>query len=465
MEKINFTKIASLLVVIILTACNKEECVYENNVNAVDCVESPFAGYMVQTYASTGATTDVGIIYKTLNNFTAPSGDDWNNPSLGTNRVQSIKPAMWKVGSIGQVFGIALNATSGVYLSATDVYRFSAPSYLVTYPNAFGGGGSAGIYYTDISTLTSANITTTLVTTLNSNAWDYSLTNRIPNTGGLGNSIGNIAYDKKHNQLFVTNLEDGRIYRLDATTGNVKSVFDPFLLDIPSNGIVAAGEQLWGIGVHNDGAKTKVYFARTKTIVPFTTFDSPGTKDIWSIELTSTGEFAATPQLGQPNVYNDSASSSVLEISNVAGTQALVTDIAFSNNGKMLVAERGHPHKSTVSEYSKSGISWIPANNFYVGGSTGKDSAGGVDYGVRETSINPSSFKCDDFVWATGNYMNLIASGTGLVYGVQGISSSGNNPSPSANMRTDIFLDFDNIYSFFKGAQGDVEVFRKNCCE
>jgi hypothetical protein len=47
-------------------------------------------------------------------------------------------------------------------------------------------------------------------------------------------------------------------------------------------------------------------------------------------------------------------------------------------------------------------------------------------------------------------------SGTGLVYGVQGISSSGNNPSPSANMRTDIFLDFDNIYSFFKGAQGDV---------
>ena len=36
--------------------------------------------------------------------------------------------------------------------------------------------------------------------------------NEIPNQG---NGLGNIAYDKWNNQLFITNFEDGNIYRFD----------------------------------------------------------------------------------------------------------------------------------------------------------------------------------------------------------------------------------------------------------
>lgn len=457
------TKITLLILIVVASACSKVACDYKG---ATACNESPFAGYLISTFASNGIGQNVGMIFNTQNNSIAPPGDDWNNPALGVNRVQSIQPAMWKLNTIGQVFGTALNTTSGVFLSATDIYRFSTPFYLLAYPNIFGSGGSAGIYYTDISTATSVNTTTTLVSTDPFNTMQTTTigSSKIPNTGGLGNSIGNIAYDKANNQLFATNLEDGRIYRIDATSGKIKSIFDPFAVDVPSNGIAPAGEQLWGIGVYNDGTKNRVYFARTKTIIPFSTTDSAGTKDIWSIELTSSGEFNAT-EVGTSKLFTDSSSSSVLEIINVPGNEALVTDIAFSGNGKMLLAERGHPHKAKVLEYMKSGSSWVTANNFYVGGSTGNDSAGGVDYGIRETATNPSKYKCDDIVWATGNYMKPSALSGGLVYGVQGMSSSGNNPSLTMNMKTDLFLDYDTVYSYFKGAEGDVEVFRNNCCQ
>ena len=441
MKRLIHIKVTGLLLLIAATACNKEECKYQDGA----CAETAPEGYMVTTMANF-ISPNVATIYKTTFNGVAPVGGDWNNPALGAGQVGTIATPNWNVATIGQVFGIAIDNSNNIYLAATDIYSYDSGSI-----SSFGSGGRAGIYKTNVNT---PGTTTTLVTTLTSNAWNYALTNKIPNSGvGSGNSIGNIAFDKTHNQLFVSNLEDGRIYRLDATTGNVKSVFDPFSLDVPLNGIVGVGERIWGVGVLTQGGVTEVYFARTEATL----------NSIWSIKLDAGGEFMATPQAGQPNVFNDSASSSHQQISDVDGTQNKISDIEFSCSGKMLLAERGNPHDSRIFEYKKVGTTWAITNPFFTGTySTGNNSAGGVDYGGRETG---GVFTKDDIVWGSQNAgipVNFPPGGFSYwSYGVQGISSSGN--TATTNGATDLFIDANQGGANNKGGIGDVDVFDSSC--
>ena len=398
---------------------------------------------MVATYyyPSSGK---VASIYKTTFNSNAPIGGDWNSTSLGANKVVELAPSRWNISSMGKVFGIATDNANSIYLGATILYNLDYVA--VPTPIAFGSAGSGGIYKTDVSSLATTDFVTT---DLFSNPNTVNRTT-IPNSG-VG--LGNIAYDKTNQQLFVTNLEDGRIFRIDASTGVVKSIFDPFTLDVGTAGIVNPGEQLWGIGVLTENGKTAVYFARTVTVS-----GTSGTKEIWSIDLDSSGEFLAT-EVGSTKLYTDSASSSKLQIANVLGTQAKITDIAFSCSGKMLLAERGNPHDSKILEYTRSGATWSSGNSFFVGTlAAGKNSAGGVDYGDREFA---GKFTKDDIVWASSNYMYFSSQ---LMYGVQGISTSGNSPILPSNGGTDIFIDYSGLYSTRnKGGHGDVEIFDSSC--
>lgn len=486
MKKLNLYKKLYLLGLLVLFSCTKEECRYDSEtINS--CVDSPFAGYMVSTMAA-GVSNTVGVINDTRLTSTAPFGQDWNDPVLvGSARVPSIAPAMWNITDIGQVFGIALDDTKGIFLSATDIYA-ATYNYAFSAITAFGlTGGRSGIYYTDI---TNPNVTTTLVKTAISSSLNTVGTKTIPNSGvGLGNSIGNLAYDSKNQQLFATNLEDGRIYRINPISGDILSIFDPFAIDDAVAGIAPTLEQLWGIGVYTDAlGLTSVYFSRTTTSNPLGQGSlGTGTKDIWSIKLDSSGEFVAT-EVGSSKLFTDSASSSKPEIMNVQGTMALITDIAFSKSGKMLLAERGYAHKSKVMEYIKTGSSWtISSNNFYVGGKAGgnpegENAAGGIDYGVRENNKN---YKCDDIVWATGNFLlpKIKPSNSAFVYSVQGISTSGNTilptfpntsgtgggSAPASGLlpnysATDIYIHTNIDSPASKGGVGDVEVFRSKCC-
>lgn len=425
-------KISGVLLALFITSCSKDSCAY-----VTECVENEPEGYMVATMANY-ITPDVAVIYKTTYNSVAPIGNDWNDPALGVNQVAKINPAMWNVTDIGQIFGIAINKTGGIYLSATDIYTYDAGSV-----SAFGAsGGRSGIYFTDINT---PAVTTTLVSTLVANTGNTVGTNTIPNNGGLGNSIGNIAYDKKNSQLFATNLEDGRIYRIDATTGIVKSIFDPFALDVAANGIAPVNERLWGIGILTSNGITSVYFARTEANL----------NSIWYIDLDASGEFIAN-EIGTSKLFDDSLSSAKVAIPKI-GVQNKITDIEFSCSGRMLMAERGNPHDAKVYEYVKVGTSWIIGNDFNVGQFHGKNAAGGVDYGARESG---GSFATDDIVWASENWAKPF-NGSYLVYGVEGMSSSGNTVSSSES--NDLFIDRNAGGTNNKGGIGDVDIFDSSC--
>jgi len=61
----------------------------------------------------------------------------------------------------------------------------------------------------------------------------------VPIARNTGASLGNIAYDPIHNQMFVSNFDDGKIYRLDMN-GNVLSTFQP----VGYTGLVPSGTMI-----------------------------------------------------------------------------------------------------------------------------------------------------------------------------------------------------------------------------
>lgn len=409
-------------------SCSDDECGYESeSVEAVSCVpfetNSANAGFTVATCYAAVPNEPVGVIFDTRFNSQAPVGDDWG-PALNTP-AQTIHPGNWTPENIGQVFGIAIDADENIYLASSNIYQqsvFPTPS-----PNTVSG---------QVYKCTGPSWTATPFFT-------------VPNTGGTLNGLGNIAYDKLNNQLFVSNLEDGKIYRYDMQ-GNLVDTYDPWSPDGGSAGIVNQDEQVWGIGVNYESGVAKVYFPRV-ALAP------NSERSIYSVTLNLDGSFN--------NV------SATLEVSAVPGSQSTITDIAFSSSlNEMLVAERGNPHRAKTQSFSRSGGSWSFNQQYFLGGNAGADgenAAGGVDFSNREVDDDVDS-ECGSQFWATSNFMEVRAV-TGFAYGLQGVSYAGNTssstPVPNASQDTDLFVDFNGTYNTSdKNTIGDVETFDASEC-
>ncbi len=367
----------------------------------------------------------VGTIYLTQNNSSAPYGADWATHS---SPVTAIHPTNWTVNDIGSIFGIALDDSENIYLASSDIYFDSGfPSNNPSRP--FGAGQifkASGPSYLAVPFVD------------------------LPNFNDPRNGIGNIAYDKKNKQLFATNLENGMIYRI-SMSGGILETYDPWTADSGLvDGITVQDERIWSVGVNYEEGSTKVYFPRVTT--------GNASRELFSITLNPDGSFPAT-------------GSEIVEISNLPGSLMIISDIAFSSTTReLLIAERGDPHNSTVHSYDRVGAGWNFNKLYYIGGNAGadgKNSAGGVDFFSK--SLDNGQTNCDEYFWASGNFMSVRNGGINLVYGIEGIKYSGNNsysaPMPTANQDTDLFIDFDGIMSTqTKGGIGDVEVFDSNDC-
>ena len=401
------------------------------------CVDHSYTGFMAATCtAYTGTNAPVAVIYDVRANANAPRTRTWApTPIMGSN---------WTIDSIGQVFGIATDDSANVYLAHTDVYLIQDNQPANIPP---------GRIYKARPPLFRAELFATL-----------------PNTGGAFNGIGNIVYDRKHNQLFATNLEDGKIYRI-SNTGVILDTYDPFLPDDNTNGIVIQSEQIWAIGINYEGSQTKLYFPR---IGPTTS------RRMYSLTLTATGTF--------PNTAN----AQVEVMTNLPGNEVRITDIAFDQNGtRMLWAERGgvnkYPrdipiiegsHSSIAAQYNFTGGQWVFNKVFSVGSNVdtelvggsgslipaidGENSAGGVDFGFRQINGDPLAGR-DQIGWFSGNWLHKgnryvrNSNDDSLYYGAQAIIFDS-----IGNVKTDIVVDFDNNGTNFddKGQIGDVEIFR-----
>jgi hypothetical protein len=322
------------------------------------------------------------------------------------------------------------------------------------------------------------------------NTWavtDYVVTNNIPGppmTGvnwipNTGPGLGNICHDRFHNQQFVTNHEDGRIYRIADNgmgMGIVQSFFDPFGPDNNSAGFAPRGERLWGIGVYGtNSSDVRVYFSRWRADRSVT--NTLGDNEIWSIALDNAGEFITSDVRLELNLPVMDSSIPALNYSNPA------SDIEFSFNGDMLLGERtmsgnvgpcsfsgAWAHQSRILEFPRDGTGLYQDNNFIwhrVGVAAidprKSNSCGGVDfgYGFYDTLTQQNDL-CDSIITGTGDRIFDIS--PGLVYGFQVTERS------SAGIYThedfSLFVDLNGVFSGFDDKQttGDIDVYREDLC-
>lgn len=375
----------------------------------------------------------------------ATPGQNWNATVLRPLTHDSLD---WKLERMGDVFGVTIDSLANIYVAATSVYG------AVT----FGTAGSGGIYKVNATDWSVSDFIKTDANPV------YNNNNKIPN---LNSGLGNICYDKWHNQLFVTNFEDGKIYRI-AMNGNILDSFDPFLPDNSVSGPVDHSERTWGVDVYGTNATdTRLYFSRWNS--DLMSFDSTKFNEIWSVGLAATGNFNGVESLE-------------IQIPHLEGMYPYsgpVASINFSADGKMLLAERTMAgfnvtaaHQSRVLQYKRNNQTWSPPQVFYIGMiGFGTNAAGGADYGYGAfDDASNNSYECDSMIWATGDALKFDGMNPDgshdVVYGIAGIPSSGNSfqmDDDNYIFNTNYCIDTDgDIVLQAKSVQGCIKVFR-NC--
>jgi len=327
----------------------------------------------------------------------------------------------WNVTNLGTVFGLTMDKFGNIFVCQTTCYG----------SNSVGPGGDGAIYR--IANGTGA-INTFCV---------------LPNSPGVG--LGNISYDCEHDQFFVTDHEDGRIYRIktassNAPTATIQESFDPLAPDNGAVGFAPLGERLWGVQWHAG----RVYYSVWGQNCNET---SGPPNSILSVALDGSGAFV--PPSDQIEIVLPPFT---------ANYSNPVSDISFSPKGTMLLAERSMSgptspaaHESRLLEYSCNPAAggWTPGGTYVVGvpatcccshvAGNGTNSAGGVDVDFAPYTPGAPFGR----VWNTADAINFSLT----EYGIQGLPPGGGNPSVSS------WVDFDGITTGSeKTLMGDVEV-------
>ena len=344
----------------------------------------------------------------------------------------------WKDDSLGTVFGLTLDEYGNIFVTHSSCY----------FPDAIGtvfGAAPGAIYRIDGAT---GAIKTFCVLP--------NFLDPVVNGFAAGDDkpgLGNITYDCRHHQFFVTNIEDGKIYRIQAVgangpTGTVVQTFDPMVADNGLPGWAPLGERLWGIQWHGD----RVYYSVWRQDASA----SAGLNEIRSVGILSSG--AINPASDQhefflpPFPYSSSGGGG-----GSANYRSMpVADISFSASGRMLCGERGiytetmtAPHSARALEYVCNAGCWTPGNVYMIGDYGNQTNAsGGVDYDRHAYGGGVIGR-----AWATGDALHLGGFYLDTVYGYQGL-----RPNTNGTNLNSILLDSDgNITSGDKTLTGDIE--------
>jgi len=318
-------------------SCNGETTLLQPGVAVVTC----------------GVTTAVPEGENYAMGFMSVNGAIPNDRSETTNMDSVYHHPSWKIDQIGNIFGVAINSSTGeVLVTASSNFGsgFFSQEAVLNY-GTIGSPASdteaAGTVYRIDPITGEATVFVRLyqqtVDLPHLNCEDAAPTTRT-NTG-VG--LGNVAFDKTNNQYFVTNVEDGRIYRL-SEAGVILDSYDPFTYDDAVPGISILEEIPYGIAVENDGSR--VFFG-----VPDINEDcgsscaGAGDPGIFSIDLMPDGSFAGT--------IDDSYLPPGAAYNNYVGTETLHTNISLS----------GGSTYADNAVYFTSDLTFDPNDNLLVG--------------------------------------------------------------------------------------------------
>jgi len=364
--------------------------------------------------------------------------------ALVNNPLASQMEPSWTAGDMGEVFGIAIDKDYNVYLSATTIYK----------DNYFGATGNTGGEIFVIDGVTGVS----------------SLLTRLPNSG---QGLGNIAYAENHDALYVTNFDDGNIYKIPLIAPNSFIPYDPFGLDNTSLGYAPLGQLTWGIAYHT--MENRIYFGRWNQHSGWSGANDfnvgIGANEIYSVGFDGNGDIdGSTQTTGNDIIVIPQSHIRGASTSNPIPMSNPISDISFSCDGRMLTTEKSmlNPdlagaHNAKVREYVGSHIGgWsLSPKQFYIASAHGNHSSGGVDYGYEsfDPATDPLPPACDSLVWATCDAYQLQNTNT-LIYGIAGIPIFGNQPSPNLNS---FYIDANGSLDGDKFEIGDVEIFDCGC--
>ncbi len=371
-----------------------------------------------------------------------------------------------KASDVGQVFAITFDdaAVPNIYLGATSAFglqivsgaqRAKVGSPAAEWmPGQFGnamGGEPGSIYKVDGTTGA-----VSLFATVGTNS---------------GPGLGDVVYDKTTKQFFVSDLDTGLIYRLDATGTTVDS-FDHGVTALGAIGLVATPDDGVVANIKDPGFKaedpgTWGYTPKTRRVggmavhngrLYYAVAEGP---QVWSVGVTAEG-FAADARLE-------------LDGTGLPSTNA-ITDITFDDAGLIYLAQRGdqrgsydysafaEPQKSSVIRFHpdpNNPAAWVaPPETYAIGANPDyQDADGGIDIGLGTNAAGQGTGQCD-MLWSTGD---ALMAGSQIVDGLQGNDIGLVRPANVPPTQT-YLVDYDSQPGDSKlvGHIGDVEVWR-NC--
>lgn len=372
---------------------------------------------------------------------------------------------VWSSTNLGQVFGTALDdhTPPNIFVTATTVYGSNNPAHAGGFsvpldrPH-YGAAGPGAVYRIDGSTGSTKVFAT------------------LPN-GKDGPALGNIAFSRAaagDERFYVSNFEDGRVYALDGA-GACRGTFDhasgaivPDLGGVcdpespPDGGFVPRGERVWAVQAFSG----RLYYSLW---VEDRGRADAGFNQIWSLSLDAAGDFV--PKTAHVE-WSTQGSEPLSTASNAYSNP--VSDIAFSTEGRMLIAERTmfsdtgpglspstslFAHQSRNLELEVIASQWLTTSKILeVGsGSPGRNAAGGL------------GLDCTGGLWSTSDLMlddtnpNDPDGFRGWAYGLQRTPAAGNATGSAA---VGHFIDFNGEPGTQdKTSIGDVEVYRGcNAC-
>lgn len=286
----------------------------------------------------------------------------------------------WDMGSIGNVFGLAIDNNRNIYTSASTHYgsyygfeannaadiRFgsigagTAPDTAVLddNPGELNDLSAAGAVYKLDAVTGNASVFATLPQTATSFSHEACEGGpAIPRN--TGPALGNVAYDKVRNNLYVSNFEDGRIYLFDAgatippggfTSADALSIFDPVGFD----GLTSADQASpYGLAVSPDG--TKLYYG---------THEINKNPQLFAVNLNADGTFNGAEIDQNAQLVNDLQYTQdiggVFSSDGAAGNVWIsYSDLNFSPDGELIIGLRTGCNSNFATSHNHGGTYYL----------------------------------------------------------------------------------------------------------
>jgi hypothetical protein len=368
---------------------------------------------------------------------------NWTAASTG-----AYHPANWTAANMGELFGVSIEegATSPAIFATTT--GITGRTDMNLFPKTGGTGGE--VFRVNGTT----GAVTTLVTLPNTTYTVFGIFSRYV---GLGDNT----YNRINNVLYVSNMDNGLVYAVNATTGA--------LLGTPFNHNTATADNtalpftqderiVYGLGYNEQ--ENKLYYS----VKGGNALDA--NSQVYTVGLNADGSINAASKSPSPVVSYSTA-----------GAFSMISDIAFSADGtQMLLAEMRlnrfsdilvkAAHNAKVYKYVTSAGTWS-LNLSYAGqiGSTdnlsGNNAAGGVDFGFNNYGTNSTGTNLDDAAVMTGDA--LIFGPNIYVYGIQISNIVAPNTFASAYI-VDLDGNTGPLSASGKFTTGDIEVYGDVLC-